>query len=362
MKYAPLIEIMRNELFFCLLCCFCLYGISFKKNGSQSLFSDGWPKKQKDEHIATPKSPIPIHFFVFHSGDKFQLLDWYLYHSRIAGWKQLHGIAHNYNDMSTLYVLRNWGADIVTFNGSFGDKGQILTALMRKFTSSPAYLIPLDLDEFLVAETTSAGEKTFSSEVHLITNAFEKLPPSMGFKYKMYPYMGYYCTNDTSTANISIARRVEHFHRAKRTVCGSKTFYYSKDFIQIDQGNHFGVTRADNSCKKNNILYRENCQRCFHNVTGLGLLHYGDTSSLSYEEYVLKAMKGAAAYNQTPNDDCTTGGGQHYCKFLSERRVFGDEASRLTYEAQKSCHDKQHNTDVKDAIEVMLKRLENQNH
>jgi hypothetical protein len=305
---------------------------------------------------------VPIHIFVFHSGDKVQLMDWYSYHSRIVGWKRLHGIAHNYNDPETIAFLRNLGADIITFNGAFAEKGKTLTKRMLQYTSRFAYLLPLDLDEYLVAESVGKGGKTFSADVDLILAAFNALPADTGFKYKMYPYMAFYCNNDTNTAtNPSIVRRVEHFFRVRKTVCGSKSFFYGPDFIQIDQGSHFGVSKGDNSCTATHELYREDCDKCFHNVTGLGLLHYGVSSSLDYDEFVAKAIKGAAAYNQSAGEDCSKGGGQHYCKFLEDRRVYGDDAARRSYDAQKSCEGKQHNTEVKDELEAMYRQRKFQN-
>ena len=296
---------------------------------------------------------LPVHLFTFHHSDNVSsILDWYLYHSRIVGFHNIHAIAHRSFDTDIVRKLQSMGADIIRFDGEFADKALVLTEIMRRYVRIPAFLVPMDIDEYLVAEMGSNHGPTFTANASKIRWAFSSLPID-GFKYKLYPYMGYYCnTGNVTDMSRSVPRRVVHFHRVRRTLCGSKSFFHSIGFLQTDQGNHFGVVRKDRiECSTSNPRYHNNCGRCFHNITGLGLIHYGLVHSLTYDEYLAKAIRGSTVYNQTATSNCHKGGGQHYCEFMAMRRKVGDEAMKETIEAERQCQDKLYNSEVRDALD-----------
>jgi hypothetical protein len=291
---------------------------------------------------------IPIHMFVIHKIDESSMLpfDWYIYHTNLVGTSNVHGIDHNSSDQFVISSLREQGIDIIPFTGSFMDKSKALTQRMHQFSDHPVFLIPLDIDEYLVAIVQTDSGITFSTNTTLIRSIILTLPRD-GFKYKLPTYEGYFCNEGTDIGNKSVARRITHFAPSEMSVlCKSKTFFYSKGFISTDQGNHFGLVEGDKTCSRifNNAIYEPLCRKCLHNNTGLAILHVGGPTALTYGEYLAKAIRASKAYEMNLTDPkaaanrCQRGSkGRHYCEFIMKSVEVGEGGMKDIMQRERDC-------------------------
>lgn len=312
---------------------------------------------------------IPIHIFLLHKIDESSMppFDWYRYHINLVGKGSVHGIDHNSSDQNTIHTLLEQGVDIIPFMGSFLDKHKALTKRMLDFSDRPSFLIPLDIDEYLVAVLNTKHGLAFSTNTTLINSIIQSLPRD-GFKYKLRTFEGYFCNEGNQLSRKSVARRITHFAPSQMSVlCKSKTFYYSQGFIATDQGNHFGVVEGDKTCSRvfNNAIYEPLCRKCLHNDTDLAILHVGGPTALTYSEYLKKAFRASNAYQMNITNPesvakrCKKGtSGRHYCEFIVKSLQLGEAGMIEAMQRDRACDSRMKS----DALSVTLEKLEVESH
>ena len=325
--------------------------------------------------LYTPTCSTPVHLFVLHKSDRMSLLDWYTYHTNIFGFSYVHGIDHNSTGLvNVLYLLRKRGLDITTVPSSmpFKEKRLRLTKAMSKYANikERSFLVPLDIDEYIVAVVPTPDGLTFSTDRDLILSLFNALPQD-GYKYVFTEFMGSYCNKSVHNNFRSMGRRITHFRpfNSQYTYCLNKKFFLSDGFVATDQGNHFGFVKRDLKCfKYNNTRVRQpDCfvynslmkvptmtPMCFHNDSRLGIVHFGSPSSLSFAQYRAKARHTANLYhmdvtNKSSPDECV-GKGNHYCKFLVRARQFGAAAMEAEMDKERSCDDAYFNDRIRSKL------------
>lgn len=258
-----------------------------------------------------------VKVFLFQKDEEEVLSDWLQYYSYMFGAENLVVIDHESQSQDVCRLLelyRLCGAEVITFSGSFERKHAVLTKEMLKHKNT--FLLPLDADEFIVADNTiSANSSLPSLHVHRakLNQAFRKLPID-GRKYKFaYTYSARPNTTvchdfvSNSKANATTDRS------NRRTVTSqlalerqpyftrSKTFYYSDGFLYTDQGNHYGAVKHDQNVLNDHPAIGKNLSHYFAPLEA-SLLHY---TMSSYNARKNKYVRGFAAYNFTLETDCS---------------------------------------------------------
>lgn len=271
------------------------------------------------------------------------LSDWLQYHSYLFGIHNIVVIDHsstNPNVLNLLSLYRECGATIVKIpsTATFQQKDGWVTNELKRFSKS--FLIPLDVDEFIVkAEELDTGVSIVHDREEILSE-IARLPID-GRKYKFLHTFDMLGDNKTCDANLEYAdRQDQHYRRSQHASAmiwkdiqipekrvNLKTFYYSKGFISTDTGNHYGTVQNDHGITGGTQPVSD---LPLHYVfTNLSLLHY---STPSYYGARLKFIRGAVAYGYAHNYVCyPTQPGSHYCKDAPLYRNGSSQRARDTY-------------------------------
>jgi len=267
---------------------------------------------------------VKAHLILFQRDENDLLKDWVDYHELIFGAPYIHIIDHGSRSVqinALLQTLEGRGIDVVRVKGPFSWKAMWLTRKMHeiklKSNASNTFLVPIDVDEFLVKLQGSS----FTTNVVEIVDAFMQLPRD-GFKIKFAEFNAILC-NRTAHEKVnrldSRVSSITHFKRMTRD-CFAKAFYLADSFVSTDAGNHFGHVRKDRLCSSaTTAVFHPHCtgeRRCFH-FSDLAVVHFGHEMSMPIAVYEKKMLRSAAAYGHTSVKNCTSKeGGIHYCQWL----------------------------------------------
>jgi len=271
---------------------------------------------------------LAVHIFGIHKDEPGVLMDWVKHHSRIVGSKNIH-LIDNKSELpevkSMLGKIVESGIDLIRFKGPFSEKHTVLTSLMSEYNVPGTMLVPLDIDEFLVA---NMPQDKFSINHTLILRRFNEAPRDKMGKYKFTAYEALKCNVTTEDAFV---KRANHFKHVPLT-CRDKTFYLGGRFISTDQGNHHGEVKDQTAyCNKypsgaTGQKAKLRCQECFHVDTGVGVVHFG-SKILSGGERMAKCTNLMAVYNYTDlvsgftnKKQCFGLHGRHHCEYLVRHR------------------------------------------
>jgi len=296
--------------------------------------------KQHDLVNPLEESDRLVDLYTFQKDEGNLLREWGMYHGAVFGYKALHIIDHASTDNQTKEALgffRSKGATVVYFNGSFLSKHEQLSELMLQ--SSARFLVPIDVDEFLVMR----DGRTFVTDADAILHGFGSLPIN-GRRYRMASIHARRCSlsplDQDSVREFSRTREMKVFEAPKPINCMSKSFFLRATFVKTDQGNHGGVTTMDAlDRRQRNIV-----QGCpyYHKNTSISILHYG--TLLPWELWYMKMMRGVDVYNHKTSvdagDTCKWAMGLHYCQFYERLAEIGEEAMRKEHERTVDCNDK----------------------
>jgi hypothetical protein len=225
--------------------------------------------------------------------------------------------------------------------------------LLRK--TEKTFLIPLDIDEFIVAVNYDDKVKfasTFSLEKAQILKNFDHLPLPVdqygGKKYKFNTFDAIDC-NVSLNAQLPPQAMNHHsqftFVEATDTLsrCNGKTFYYSEGFRNTDGGNHYGeVMNQSVICHS-----KYKCKTCYHQFmkSGLGLVHYS-THSMNYNEVKAKMLHRLSVLPQFAHAGADTikkcskfKMHSHYCQFNALLLQHGDHylIDQMHKKRQRKC-------------------------
>jgi hypothetical protein len=280
---------------------------------------------------------FPVHIFTFHKDESSSLPRWFEYHRRIVTHpSNIHIIDNGSNNPDSkrqLETLRSKGVDVTSCANDFRHKSETLTQEMRKYRKSPAFLIPLDIDEYIVH---LLPDNTFSADANQIIRSFQSLPND-GLKFKFSSINAFACgVATTSPKTISIRT----FGYAESN-CMSKTFFFSYGFFSTDQGNHHGGVVHDIRCTKGSQFYHAECGKCYHSDTRMGIVHFGGDMSFTFQEYSEKMTRRAAEYNFSEvrsREDCLVfDGGRHYCFFMVKKQKWPKYAIETQFRERTAC-------------------------
>lgn len=300
---------------------------------------------------------LDVHLFTMQKNSEF-LHDWVHYHGHIFGYHHLTIIDTDSNSVvkKQLMHLIKLGVT-VHFRTALGfrDKMHEMSEVMRPYadqTSSGSMLVPLDIDEFVVA-VQYGGDRytTFSLQKSTILDMFDSLPrpapdQQRGMKFKFNTFEAIDCTTPFNTQLQSEAMKhhsLSSFVEDKESYsrCNAKTFYASDGFSYTDDGNHYGEVK--NQSKHCFTKYK--CQKCYEHFmkSRLGLLHYS-SYAMTYNEIKTKMLDRLSALPQFRNittlQNCTQFKKNiHYCKFNAQLLRHGDQhmADKLHAKRQQRC-------------------------
>ena len=276
-----------------------------------------------------------IDIFTFQRNEGRLLLDWGAWHGSIFGFDALHILDHQSDDPRTklyLSILASKGAHVVEYTGSFREKAAQLTKYMA--SSEAKFLMPIDVDEFLVSLVNTSSFLVSSQEM---LNTFRYLPAD-GRRYRMKHIDAMYCPsrsvlNTHQWSDFSRPQGMTVFRFPPTHLdCISKTFYLRGAFLGTDQGNHFGAVTTD----EHDSVYTVNGCPYYHSPS-IGLVHYG--TFLPWELKRDKMIRGAEAYNHTAlvkaGEECPPmTHGIHYCLFFKRLLEIGQQAMQAEYEKE----------------------------
>lgn len=214
--------------------------------------------------------------------------DWLTYHSNLFGVNNIYVIDHMSTD-GTEKILDEWknkGLNIYKCDKPFSYKNKKLTEVMSKQKTKDCFLIPLDIDEFIVVDN-EGGIVVDKDVIIKQINKLEKGP----FRYR-------FSVRNNIPSETTVNRPIEqciYFGKKKRVKNTSKTFYLSKYFISTDQGNHHGSVKGHGKTKD----------------SGLTLLHY---NIYDKDHFIKKMTRGAKAYGHHKSPKGNGGHGVHYRK------------------------------------------------
>jgi hypothetical protein len=295
------------------------------------------------QHDLLSDSDKLVDVYTFQKDEGKLLQEWGVYHGSIFGYKALHIIDHASTDNETkeaLGFLRRNGATVVYFNGPFLDKHEQLTNLMLQ--SSARFVLPLDVDEFLVTRDSNDTFVVMDSDT--MPHSFGSLPID-GRRYRMASIHARSCSSllldQDAIKKFSRTKEMNVFEPPKPINCMSKSFFLRATFVKTDQGNHGGVTTMDAL----DVKRRNKVQGCpYYHTSNISILHYG--ALLPWELWYRKMMRGVQAYShhKTAVDaghGCKWTMGVHYCQFYERLVQIGEESMRKEYERNVHlCNDK----------------------
>ena len=265
-----------------------------------------WRTLEKTRPCDDAKKPL-VRVFTFHKDEEYLLGDWLAYHCYVFGCENVVLIDHA-STMPTVSKLislyRTKGVAIVDFRGEFKDKANALSQAMRANSNAAEFLVPIDVDEFIVVDD---GSKV-SADREKILNAFASLDLTDRRKFKFNSRVAD-CPQQDDGASKRPAL-VDLFSKPKATSM-AKTFFHARDFVLTDQGNHVGRVRRDNGTDQDVMLAPKRFDDFFKR-TSLSLLHF---SMPDFDTWYSKLFQRAAAYGFTMNTNCAAiRKGQRYCR------------------------------------------------
>ena len=271
---------------------------------------------------------------VFQQNEEDLLADWISYHGRIFGFASIYVIDHNSTSLPVLNFLsfaERLGVTIIPFDGPFVMKHQLLTDTMHGILdkhSDVDMVIPLDVDEFIVARDVDAPNSvTYTTSPSMIIHHLGALPRD-GFKYKFGAIQAAACRVDEVSLERPHHRRVQSslYFGQPNFNDQHKTFFGRQGFISTDQGNHVGKAENDVLCEElanlkqhaedsgnhdigtmaddgiaSTFVFAKTGKDCFHQ-TALAVVHYG-IFALSFTKWRQKKYRGARAYGFRWKDD-----------------------------------------------------------
>lgn len=287
--------------------------------------------------VAPQTPPLPLttqkalaKVFTFHKDEAFLLGDWLYYHASVFGPENVVVVDHASQDPRVLELLDAYarrGVSVVKFAGKFGDKAEALSAAMRAAAATAEYLVPMDVDEFVVLELAGGG---IAADAAAIRAEFAGLPRDEPRKFKFSSRVA--ACPDASHATAASARRpalVTAFSPKKSTAMAKTFFRGGYGFLSTDQGNHFGKTRHDNASTADDQIDNRQFDRYFVR-TRLSLLHF---SMPDFATWHAKLFQRAKAYGFTMKSPCAgIRRGQRYCR--SFQRLQGGDAPLAVAQAE----------------------------
>ena len=202
---------------------------------------------------------MKIKVFAFQKDEDDILRDWIAYHSYLFGKENIYIIDHDSKDSKS--IITNSGANLLHFSGPFvHNKGIQLTKVMNDNKNSCDFVIPLDVDEFLMTQDGGVEKED-------VLECFKDLKGCGAYKIVSYSIPGH--DKDPLTEFTSVRDNPDH-GRLRRW----KTFWRSKNFVRTDQGNH-GWEEGP------------------YEKTKLGMLHFHDRG---FEHYKRKFLRWPKAY------------------------------------------------------------------
>lgn len=252
--------------------------------------------------------PRPVaKVFTFHKDEESLIRDWVVYHGSTFGIENLVVIDHDSTNEAVVNILERYrrrGLTVVPFRGSFRQKAEALSAAMRSNAANADFLIPIDVDEFIVDET---GDVIATLRQLAASNERRK------FKF----------SSRVSSCRSTAARPVlETKFSAKSQTSMAKTFFRARGFVATDQGNHYGWTDRDNGTHQDVQLGRNNFDTFFAS-SPLTLLHF---AMRDFDTWHVKLFQRARAYGFSMETRCEgVRRGQRYCR--SYQALRGGQAS-----------------------------------
>ena len=255
-----------------------------------------------------------VKVFAFHKDEAFLLGDWLYYHASVFGAENVVVVDHQSSDPDVLGLLDAYarrGVSVVPFAGKFGEKAEALSTAMRAAAATADFLVPMDIDEFVVLE--EAGGAAIAADGARIRAEFAKLPRDEPRKFKFSSRVAA-CPDAAAESSSPSAKRpalVTAFSPAKSTAMGKTFFRGGYGFLGTDQGNHFGKTRHDNDSSPDAMINNRNFDTFFVR-TRLTLLHF---SMPDFATWHAKLFQRAKAYGFTMKSPCEgIRRGQRYCR------------------------------------------------
>lgn len=320
---------------------------------------------------ATSTTGRGVHLFTMQKNSLY-LRDWVHYHGQIFGHTNMTIIDTDSNAAvkEELKRLVSEYGITVHFRSALGFRDKLLemSDVMRSHVSGKdneqrkkkvggSFLVPLDIDEFIVA-VRYGGERftTFSLQKAAILKMFQTLPvPSSsnkqgGMKYKFNTFEAIDCVDSfqfNRTLNPQIMRKKHHLltsfveDKLSYSRCNAKTFYFSEGFIYTDDGNHYGKVMNESQ----HCFTKYKCKKCYQQFmrSGLGLLHYS-SHAMNYHEIKAKMLDRLAVLphfnNITTLQNCSQfKKNTHYCKFRAQLLLHGDAymMNKLHGKRQQKC-------------------------
>ena len=305
-------------------------------------------------HSVWSETSTEVHIVTMQKNSEF-LSDWVHYHGHIFGYDKLTVIDTDSSPLwkSRLQTLSALGIHVVLENDSaFEHKRNVMTKYMKKMNDKNSFLVPLDIDEFIVA--ANYGGKRFTSftmNKTTILEQFRKLPVPenrlSGRKYKFNTFEAIDC-NVEFNLQLPVKTMIHHSHahfvedKYSHARCNAKTFYHSRGFLWTDDGNHFGeVTNETEKC-----FVKHFCKECYTKFmkSGLGLLHYS-LDSMNYNEIKAKMINRFTSLKHfgqmTTLSNCSRfKNNVHYCKFNALLLDKGDQymMNRLRSKRRDKCN------------------------
>lgn len=215
-----------------------------------------------------------IKIFSFQKDEEL-IEDWILYHGALVGYPNIYIVDHD-SKQSILDVYAKYDVNVISYNGKFEFKVQILTKLMLEHKSTTDLLIPLDGDEFIALK----DGKILSKDKHEIQQCLYNLPKG--------PHKYNFATCDAILEKYEytdIFNEINYFSEIKRGF-GEKTFFQGYNFVELHNGNHLGVISDGRAYIK----------------TDLVLLHF---NCKGYENFLGKIIKGMNACGYDLNKNYT---------------------------------------------------------
>ena len=272
--------------------------------------------------------------FAFHRDEEFLLGDWLYWHCAVFGCSNVVVVDHASTNPKVLAILdayKTRGVTVETFRGAFGAKAEALSRAMRARAGEARLLVPLDVDEVVVLE----ADRGFVADARRIRAAFLKAASSNELRKFKFSSRVAACPAPAddgdalggglrvvASGNVvaDAAKRpavVRAFSPPTQTAMAKTFFRGGPDFLETDQGNHFGRIRRDNASSQDAMIDNRNFDRFFAR-TPLTLVHF---SMPDFDTWYAKVLQRAKAYGFTMATQCAgVRRGQRYCRSFQKLR------------------------------------------
>ena len=260
--------------------------------------------------------------------------DWLYWHCAVFGCSNVVVVDHASTNPKVLAILEAYktrGVTVETFRGAFGEKAEALSRAMRARADEARLLVPLDVDEFVVLE----ADQGFVADARRIRAAFLTAASSNELRKFKFSSRVAACPAPAddgdalggglrvvASGNVvaDAAKRpavVRAFSPPTQTAMAKTFFRGGPDFLETDQGNHFGRIRRDNASSQDAMIDNRNFDRFFAR-TPLTLVHF---SMPDFDTWYAKVLQRAKAYGFTMATQCAgVRRGQRYCRSFQKLR------------------------------------------